>query len=75
MGNYGGGHLSFNIAKLGYKWFDSIRPEVTSLILHELSHQKADGHEYKFYGALENIAGKAVHLALEQPEIFRNGKH
>ena len=69
-GNYGNGHLSFNIAKLGYKWFDVIDPDVTSLILHELSHQNADNHEYKFYGSLERLAGKAVHLALDQPQLF-----
>lgn len=75
-GNYGNGHLTFNVAKLGYKWFDSICPDVTSLILHELSHQKADGHEYSFYSALEKLAGETVHLALEKPEVFNaNGKY
>ncbi len=71
-GNYGNGHFSFNIAKLGYKWFDSIRPDVTGFILHELSHQEADGHQFNFYNSLEKLSGKAVHLALEHPEVFGN---
>jgi len=66
--------LRFNFSRLGYRWFESIRPEVTSLLLHEFAHTDGNGHNWQYEKQLEILAGKAVHLALEKPEIFKKGE-
>jgi hypothetical protein len=63
--------LSFNISILGKAWFDSIQPVVTGTILHELSHIKGNGHDWQYKDSLTELSGKAVHLALNKPEIFK----
>jgi hypothetical protein len=65
--------LSFDVAKLGKAWFENIRPQVTKLILHELSHVEGNGHDYQYINSLAKLSGKAVHLALEKPEVFKGG--
>ncbi len=68
---YSCGTISFNISRLGYDWFNIISPRVTSLILHELGHHRGNGHDSVYDKSFQELAGKAVHLALEKPEIFR----
>ncbi len=72
---YSCGTISFNISKLGYHWFDSINPSVTSLILHELGHHRGNGHDWVYDKSFQRIAGEAVHLALEKPELFKVGRN
>lgn len=67
---YGSGTLTFNVAQLGKAWFDSIDPKVTALILHEISHTKGDWHNDEWQRAFEAMAGSAVHLSLEKPQLF-----
>ncbi len=66
------GTLSFNIATLGYDWFkQGITADTTAIILHELGHENPDyAHGPAFRRNLETVAGKAVMLALHQPDIF-----
>jgi len=68
---YGTGELFLNVGRLGKSWFDSIDERTTSLLLHEFAHTKGVGHEPSYYRSLEELAGRAVHLALEHPEVFR----
>lgn len=65
-----GASLSFNIARLGKAWFNTIGEHTTSLLLHEFAHTEGVGHEPSYYKSLEKLAGKAVHLALSNPEVF-----
>jgi len=69
--SYGNGGLNFNIAKLGKAWFNEIGEHTTSLLLHEFAHTEGVGHEPSYYKSLEKLAGKAVHLALSNPDIFK----
>jgi hypothetical protein len=69
------GTLSFNVASLGYDWFkQGITADTTAVILHELSHENQRDPDYahgpSFRRNLETVAGKAVVLALQQPDIF-----
>lgn len=64
-------HLRFNVSRLGKAWFNEISPRVTSLLLHEFAHTNGNGHNWQYEKQLEILAGKAVHLALEKPEIFK----
>jgi hypothetical protein len=67
---YGLGKLTFNVSKLGTKWFETIDSSVTALILHEISHTKGDWHNDEWQRAFEAMAGSAVHLALAKPQRF-----
>lgn len=69
--DFGNGILRFNVGRLGKAWFDKISPRTTSLLLHEFAHTNGNGHNWEYQKHLEELAGKAVHLALEKPEIFR----
>jgi len=62
------GGLSFNIFRLGHDWFNEIGPNQTGLILHELTHclYVTEGHNWKYHNFLEELAGAAVHLALDK---------
>jgi hypothetical protein len=66
--------LSFNVASLGYEWFEQgISSETTALILHELAHQEEDpniSHGPIYKRSLQIVAGKAVMLARDNPQLF-----
>jgi len=63
--------LGFNVSRLGKSWFNEINYAITGLLLHEFSHSDGQAHDYIYYKNLERLAGKAVHLALEKPEVFK----
>ena len=69
-----GGALDFNVARLGYGWFD--RPpattwEIESLLLHEFGHHKASNHlSDAYFDALTEFGAKLSVLKLRQPELF-----
>jgi hypothetical protein len=69
---YGGGTLSFNLSRLGYKWF-KLQPDqsINDLIIHELGHEYCLDHlDSRYYQALSRLGAQMVKLALEQPELF-----
>lgn len=72
LATYGGGELTLNLGRLGYKWFEPTnRASITDLIIHEFGHEYADDHlSQDYYHALTRMAGRAVEVALEQPELF-----
>jgi len=69
-----GSGIRFNMAKLSKAWFDDIGEEQTGLIVHEMAHCQGNGHNWEYQKSFERLAGKAIHLALEKPEIFSIGK-
>lgn len=79
--NFGYGQIEFNIGRLGKHWFHMIiqpqpgvfvpEPQHTELLIHEFAHTKGVGHEPTYYRSVVELAGKAVHLALEHPEVFQ----
>jgi hypothetical protein len=73
-----GGALDFNVARLGYAWFE--RPpamtwEIESLLIHEFGHRKASNHlSEEYYDALTEYGAKLSVLKLRQPELFHRFK-
>ncbi len=68
------GVISFNVNNLGKSFFDKITPRTTSLILHELAHQRGNGHDHLYLDSLKELAGEAVHLAINKSyEFFEFG--
>lgn len=63
--------IQYNVSKLGLRWFDSIGVSQTALVLHELAHVKGNGHDSDYIHSLADLAGEAVHLALNKPETFK----
>ena len=68
---FGSNELTFNIAKLGNKFFDKPVSEITTdLILHELGHHAGNHTEEGYHSLITKMAGELVILALEEPEFF-----
>ena len=63
--------ITFNVARLGRDFFNQIDHRVTETLLHEFAHTDGVGHEPSYYRSLQRLAGRAVHLALEHPELFK----
>lgn len=70
---YGNGHLTFNLGRLGHRFFDQgISNELNSLLIHEFAHHYESDHlSQKYYDALADLGSQLVRLALNQPEIFK----
>jgi len=69
--------LTFNVQKLGRRWFDGWRdsaklPGILALLVHEFAHQYASSHlDEAYHRACTKLAGKLALLALEEPEVIR----
>ena len=58
---YGPGRLTFNVGRLGKKWFDlgTNRMEIEKLLLHEFAHEFASDHlSHEYHESICNIAAK-----------------
>lgn len=70
--NYGAATLTFNLDRLGKKWFDRGPCEsVNDLLIHELSHEYGSHLTDEFDHALSRLGAKMVTLALVEPEFFK----
>lgn len=71
--NYGkGGHLCFNVSKIGYKWFDQgITKAVNDLLIHEFAHESGSHLEKAFDDAMSRLGAALWDLAMCEPEFFR----
>lgn len=72
---YGGTELTFNLGRLGHKWFQpktaDDAQDIIDLLFDEFAHHYAADHiDVKYYRALRTLGAKAVVLAFEKPEIF-----
>jgi hypothetical protein len=68
---YGAGVLTINFGRLGTKWFTGSMARIMDLVVHELAHEKSGNHlSSEYHDALTEIAGKAVALALDRPDLF-----
>ncbi len=68
---FGNNELTFNIAKLGRKFFEEPVSDITTnLILHELGHYAGNHTEEGYHSLITKMAGELVILALEEPEFF-----
>jgi hypothetical protein len=69
---YGPGNLTFNVAKLGHKFFNhGVTDEVIDLLIHEFGHHYSGDHLSKeYHDALTLLGAKFTRLALQHPELF-----
>lgn len=68
---YGSDTLTFNVAKLGPKFFNTTVSEVTTdLIVHELGHHAGNHTEMEYHNLITRMTGQLVMLALKEPEFF-----
>lgn len=68
---YGHRTLSFNVKKLGRRFFEPpVSARVIDLILHELAHQKGLHTEASYHACLSKMAGELIMIALYEPEFF-----
>jgi len=68
---YGGGHLIFNLGRLGHRWFAGPLHTKNNLLLHELGHERSGNHlSSEYHDALTELGAKLTQLALEEPELF-----
>lgn len=63
---YGPGHLTFNLGRLGYAWFeDGPREDVDRLLIHEFGHHFSPDHlSGEYHDALCSLGAKLTQLAL-----------
>jgi hypothetical protein len=67
--------LTFNLGRLGHRFFDVQTPEdariVIDLLMDEFGHHYASDHlDVKYYKALRRLGAKSVVLAFEKPWVY-----
>jgi len=69
---YGGRRMSFNVGRLGKKWFEGpLQSRQLDLVIHELGHETASNHFSREYNdALTKLGADATLLALSHPHLF-----
>jgi hypothetical protein len=70
---YGSGHLTFNIKRLGRRWFDhSPTSEVVlSLLIHEFGHEYSGDHlSREYYDALCKLGARLGRAVSDNPKWF-----
>ena len=70
---YGDCRLTFNLARLGHKWFnDGPGEHVDNLLIHELGHEFSSDHlSHRFHGALCSLGAHLAVIAMENPAFFK----
>lgn len=73
VAGYATGHLSFNVFRLGKRWFaKGATKTVDELIIHELAHDFASNHlSEDYHEGICTLAARLKVAALEEPEWFR----
>jgi hypothetical protein len=69
---YGGRTLTFNVGRLGYRWFEQGATDaVNRLLIHEFGHEYSDDHlAHGYHDALCRLGARLARLALDEPEFF-----
>jgi hypothetical protein len=71
---YGSGRLTFNLLRLGHRWFEQGASEgVDALLVHEFGHEYSGDHlSSDYHEALCRLGAGLKRLALEKPEAVRS---
>ncbi len=65
------GSLTFNVGRLGKRWFRQINARTDDLLLDEFGHQTSSNHlSVDYYQALRQLGAAMVDLALKEPEFY-----
>jgi hypothetical protein len=68
---YGQRKLSFNVTKLGKRFFENpISVPVIDLIVHEISHERGMHCEESYHECITLLAGELTMMALKKPKFF-----
>lgn len=68
---YGQGFLTFNLGRLGHRWFEHIDAATLALCIHEFAHEFSGDHlSREYHKALEVLGARSTMLALAEPEFF-----
>lgn len=68
---YGDGHFTYNLGRLGHRFFEGPIEAIFDLMVHECGHQYESDHlSTQYYHALTKVAGRMVRLALKEPTLF-----
>ena len=71
---YGARTVTFNLGKLGHKFFNGERAPITRLIIHEFGHHFSGNHlSSEYHEALCQLGAKVAELALAKPGLFELG--
>lgn len=69
---YGGRLMTFNLGRLGHKWFAGPLDQINDLLLHELGHATESNHlSSDYHRALTSLGARLASLALSRPALFR----
>lgn len=74
LANYGHRTLTFNVPRLGERWFDleGNLQEINDLLLHEFGHHFELSHlSEKYHEALTRLGASLTTLALQDPDFFQ----
>jgi len=71
IAQYGNRCLTFNVSRLN-GFFDEPLINTTSLILHEIAHEKGGHTEESYHNALTDFAQELIIIALKEPNFFRS---
>lgn len=72
---YGSRRMTFNVRRLGKKWFEGpLTERQLSLVIHELAHEYAANHlSDAYYSALSDIGARAALMAIGNPGLLQLG--
>jgi len=71
---YGGWHLTYNVGRLGWAYFDKepAREEHLALLIHEFAHQMASDHlDSRYHDGLCTLAARLARLVEREPGVLR----
>jgi len=74
---FGGWHLSYNVGRLGWAYFDKepAREEHLELIVHELGHHFSSDHlDARYHDGLCTLAARLARLVEREPGVLREPK-
>ncbi len=73
---YGPGRLTLNSHRLGPGWFERPwTPAMHELLIHEFGHHYSCDHlDAGYHEALCRLGARLAHLAIEEPDFFREGR-
>lgn len=68
---YGARQFTYNLGRLGHRFFEGPIEDILDLIIHETAHELESNHlSDNYYRALTKIGGKMAALALTSPQLF-----
>jgi hypothetical protein len=72
LASFGNNQLSFNVTKLGKRFFDiPVSEEIIDLIVHELGHSAGHHTEESYHKCITKMTGQLVMIALTDKSFYK----